>query len=377
MEGFPCHRPVKLSVIVPCYNEERTLEACIDRVLDISDKSLSLEIIIIDDRSTDSSPDIAAALAEKHPGIKLITHDQNRGKGAAIRSGIEKASGDFVAVQDADLEYDPQDLKRLLVPLIKNDADVVIGSRFISTDAHRVLYFWHYLGNRLLTLLSNMFTDLNLTDMESCYKLFRRDVIQRIEIKENRFGFEPEIVAKVAHMRLRIYEMGISYRGRTYAEGKKIDAGDGLRALYCIFRYNAHRAPLPVQLMLYLGIGGIAAVVNLVCFSTLTLAEVKMGAAIVFSFIIAAVVNYFLCIAVLFRRRARWNSIAEIVIYLLVVLSVGALDYTITTYLIALNLWPVPAKAVAAALVFIFNFLGRRFLVFPEPGSGDWKAQNP
>jgi glycosyltransferase involved in cell wall biosynthesis len=178
-----------------------------------------------------------------------LHHDYNRGKGAALRTGFQHATGNFVAVQDADLEYDPQDLKRLLGPLRDGVADAVFGSRFLSHGAHRVLYFWHYLGNALLTFLSNMLTDLNLTDMETCYKVFRRDVIQSITIEEDRFGVEPELVAKVAQQRLRIYEMGISYYGRTYEEGKKIGIKDGFRALYCIFHYNAHRAPLPIQFL--------------------------------------------------------------------------------------------------------------------------------
>ena len=215
---------VTLSLVIPCYNEEKTLESCIEKVLEIQDEDLQLELIIVDDCSKDASRKVAAGLAERIPGLVLKHHDVNQGKGAALRTGIRHASGHFVAIQDADLEYDPMDLKRLLVPLRNGEADVVLGSRFLSHGYHRVLYFWHSLGNRFLTLLSNMLTDLNLTDMETCYKVFRREVIQGIDIEENRFGFEPEVVAKIAALRLRIYEMGISYRGRTYAEGKKIGA---------------------------------------------------------------------------------------------------------------------------------------------------------
>ena len=188
-----------------------------------------MEIIIVDDGSTDKSLVIAQELARQHPNVTVISWEINQGKGAALRAGYLAAAGDFVAVQDADLEYDPGDLRKLLDPLMAGNADVVLGSRFTSVGAHRVLNFWHYLGNRLLTFISNMFTDPNLTDMETCYKVFTLEVIKNIKIEENRFGFEPEIVAKIAHQRLRIYEMGISYSGRTYEEGKKIGFKDGLR----------------------------------------------------------------------------------------------------------------------------------------------------
>jgi glycosyltransferase involved in cell wall biosynthesis len=230
-----------LGVVIPCFNERGTLRRCVERIISLEDSQLSFEIIIVDDCSTDGSNSIALGLAERYPGrVTVLRHQKNQGKGAALRTGFTKATGDFVCVQDADLEYDPSDLKRLLRPLLAGKADVVLGSRFLSSGEHRVLYFWHCLGNRFLTFLSNMFTDLNLTDMETGYKVFRRDVLQKITIQEDRFGFEPEIVAKIAHMRLRIYEIGISYYGRTYEEGKKIGVKDGLRAIYCIMRYNLH-----------------------------------------------------------------------------------------------------------------------------------------
>lgn len=229
---------IKLSVVVPCYNEERTLEKCVKRVLQVSSEFLQLEIIIVDDCSTDGSHSIACKLADVDPRITIIHHDKNQGKGAALQSGFKKATGDFVAIQDADLEYNPNDILMLLEPLINNEADVVYGSRFLPHGPHRVLYFWHSLGNRFLTLISNMFTNLNLTDMEVCYKIFRREVLQNINLEEKRFGFEPEITAKVARMESRIYEVGISYYGRTYKEGKKIVWKDGIRALWCILKYN-------------------------------------------------------------------------------------------------------------------------------------------
>jgi glycosyltransferase involved in cell wall biosynthesis len=229
---------IKLSVVIPCYNEERTLEKCIKRVLKISNEFLDLEIIIVDDCSTDGSLSIARDFEKKDQRITVMQHDKNKGKGAALQTGFKIATGDFIVIQDADLEYDPNDILRLLVPLVSNEADVVFGSRFLPHGPHRVLYFWHSLGNRFLTLISNMFTNLNLTDMEVCYKIFRREILQNINLKEKRFGFEPEITAKVARTGCRIYEVGISYYGRTYEEGKKIGWKDGIRAFWCILKYN-------------------------------------------------------------------------------------------------------------------------------------------
>ncbi len=366
---------VKLSIVIPCYNEERTLAKCVEIVADIADDKLSLEIIIVDDSSTDNSYSIAQELSSKYSEIKLVKHEKNKGKGAALRSGFQKATGDFVAVQDADLEYKPEELRKLLIPLVNGEADVVLGSRFLSPGAHRVLYFWHSVGNKFLTLLSNMFTDLNLTDMETCYKVFRRDVIQSVNIEENRFGFEPEIVAKLSQMRLRIYEMGISYFGRTYEEGKKIGAKDGFRALYCIFHYNAHKAPLPIQFLFYLFIGGTAALVNLLVFLGLYSSGIVVDFAAPIAFSVAAAANYFLSILILFRHKARWNSFIEILIYIFVVCSVGSFDLYVTKYLLEINFTPEYSKLFATGLGFILNFLGRKYLVFPEKSSGPWTPQ--
>ena len=366
---------MKLSIVVPCYNEAGTLAACIERVLAIADESLSIEVIIVDDCSTDDSLAIARELEKTREPVVVAAHEKNQGKGAALRTGFKRATGDFVAVQDADLEYDPRDLKNILTPLIKGDADVVLGSRFLSPGTHRVLYFWHYLANRFLTVLSNMFTDLNLTDMECCYKVFRREIIQSIEIKEDRFGFEPEIVAKVAHLRLRVYETGVSYYGRTYAEGKKIGFRDGLRALYCICHYNGHKAPWPVQFLLYVFIGGFSALVNLVAFVGLYRSGLEVVVAAPAAYLFAAVVNYGLCIVLLFRHRARWNSTAELMIFMAMVFLVGLLDLGMTRSMLDLGASPAVSKLLATGAGLAFNFLGRRFVVFPEPPSGDWQPQ--
>jgi glycosyltransferase involved in cell wall biosynthesis len=222
-----------LSVVVPCYDEQGTVLALLDRVLE---SPWVAEVVVVDDGSTDGTRELLAKVDD--PIVRVVLHDVNRGKGAALRTGIAHATADYVVIQDADLEYDPSEYGELLGPLEQELADVVFGSRFLGGRPHRVLYFWHSLGNRLLTLMSNMFTDLNLTDMETCYKAFRRDVIQSIDIEEDRFGFEPEVTAKLAKARWRIYEVGISYAGRTYAEGKKIGWRDGVRALVCIVRYS-------------------------------------------------------------------------------------------------------------------------------------------
>ena len=230
---------LSISVIIPCYNEKDTVVQIVEAVKK-SGGQID-EIVIVDDCSTDGTRDILENIAAKGPICTVLYHDKNQGKGGALATGFKAATGDIIIIQDADLEYDPAEYPRLLKPILDGKADVVFGSRFAGGDAHRVVYFWHMMGNRFLTLTSNMFTNLNLTDMETCYKVFRREILSKIEIEEKRFGFEPEITAKIAKQHCRIYEVGISYSGRTYEEGKKIGWKDGFRALYAIVKYNCFR----------------------------------------------------------------------------------------------------------------------------------------
>jgi len=230
--------PFLLSVVMPCFNERDTIEGIVDAVF--SQSVRPVELVIVDDGSTDGTREKLSSLGSRD-GIRVLLHDRNQGKGAALRTGLASVRGTVVLIQDADLEYDPREYQRLIEPIVTGKAAVVYGSRFMGGGPHRVVYFWHMVGNRVLTLLSNMMTNINLTDMETCYKVFRRDVVDQVVIEEDRFGFEPEITAKVARLGVPIYEVGISYYGRTYSDGKKIGWRDGVRAIYAIMKYNLIR----------------------------------------------------------------------------------------------------------------------------------------
>ena len=227
-----------LSIVIPVYNERKTILQVLSQVVEAPCSGFKKEIIIVDDHSTDGTREILKEIKDGQDGVRVLFHERNRGKGGALRTGIAHTTGDIVLIQDADLEYNPSEYPKLLAPILEGKADVVYGSRFAGGESKRVLYYWHSVGNKFLTTLSNMFTNINLTDMETCYKVFRGEIIRKIRIEEDRFGFEPEVTSKVARMGCRIYEVGISYSGRTYAEGKKINWKDGVRAIWCILKYR-------------------------------------------------------------------------------------------------------------------------------------------
>ncbi len=346
----------RLSLVIPCYNEERTLR----------ERNIDLELVIVDDCSTDNSLAVAHGLKAEFPGITVVGHEVNKGKGAALRTGFLHASGDYVGIQDADQEYNPLDYLKLLVPLVEGNADVVYGSRYLRRQTRRVLSFWHTWMNRTLTFISNMFTGLDISDMETCYKLFSRAAIAEIAplLKEERFGFEPEVTALVAQKQFRVYECSIHYEPRGYEEGKKIGWRDGIHALYCILHYSAHCAPLPMQILIYFCIGLVCALTNISVFSTLIGVGFGAAAAIWIAFLLAAALNYLLCIMVLFRHKARWSGSREVGIYVACVLLMGCVDYALTSGFIFCGISPYWSKVWSTLLGFVGNFLLRKFCVF-------------
>lgn len=362
-----------LSLIIPVYNEEASLKEIVEHTLALEKSDyfkknkIELELVIVDDCSTDKSLEVARSLENKK--IKIYNHIENRGKGAALKTGFLNAAGDFIGIQDADMEYDPMDYIKLIQPLIEDKADICYGSRYLQRDTRRVLSFWHTFMNKGLTTLTNMYTNLDITDMETCYKLFKKEVISEIapKLKENRFGFEPEITILASHAKYRFYETAIHYNPRTYDEGKKIKAKDGFRAIYCILHYGAYKASLPMQFILYTIIGGISAIVNI--FAFLALINILGGPlSLTFSvwiaFIISALVNYILCIIFLFRHKARWNSFGEILTYIITLFVMGQLDYMVTLGLLAVGLSGFWAKSFSSLVGLIGNFLFRKYFVF-------------
>ncbi|MDR1871923.1 MAG: bifunctional glycosyltransferase family 2/GtrA family protein [Deltaproteobacteria bacterium] len=355
-----------LSLIIPCYNEENTLEQCIQRIMELKNHNINLELIIVDDCSKDNSLNIAYNLEKRYPEVKVLKHEVNMGKGAALRTGFLSATGDYVGVQDADVEYNPIDYLKLLEPLKNGVADVVYGSRYLQPETRRILYFWHTCMNKFLTFFSNMFTDLGITDMETCYKLFKKDVIQKLapQFKENRFGFEPEITALISENKCRVYECAISYNPRSYEEGKKIGWLDGLRAIYCILHYGAYRAPLPMHILLYFIINSLSALTNIITFSVL-INYCEFLYTIIIALALAALCNYLLCIILIFKHLSRWwKGYIELLVYIACVAVVCLLDILFTSFFINCGVNNIIAKSISIGLCFCFNYLFRRFIVF-------------
>lgn len=360
-----------LTLIIPCYNETTTIRQCVERCLALKDHDIDLELLIVDDCSRDDSVRIIQELQKEHPEISLYRHTRNMGKGAALRTGFLEASREYVGIQDADMEYNPLDYLALIKPLAEGRADVVYGSRYLKKSPRRVLRFWHSFMNRGLTVFSNLFTDMDLTDMETCYKLFRRETIRELapRLRENRFGFEPEITCLVSRSGKRLCECAIDYFPRGYEEGKKIGWKDGVAALYCILHYGAPFAPAPLQFLIYFFIGAVCAIANIATFALFMGLGLAMVPAIVIAFILAALLNYLLCLAILFRHKSRWSGCRELLCYGAVVVVMCVADVALTLGFNGLGCPPVVSKTLATVIGFIGNFLLRKFAVFATPKS--------
>jgi glycosyltransferase involved in cell wall biosynthesis len=364
---------MKISIVIPVFNEEKTVAAVVERVskAPLGAAGIAREIVVVDDCSTDATPSVLKTVAG--PEIRVVRQEVNRGKGAALRTGFASCTGDIIIVQDADLEYNPDEYPALLAPIIEGDADVVYGSRFVGASRHRVLYFWHSLGNISLTMLSNMFTDLTLTDMETCYKVMKREIAQRIVLQENRFGFEPEITAKLADLarneNVRIYEVGISYRGRTYTEGKKIGLKDAFRALYCIVKYNT--SPLAnfvkyaldgvlVAFLQFVTLIGLVEACGLVSLSGLNIAHaVSIEVSIIAGFLVHSIVTW--------RQHlsGRGAVIRKFLLFHLFNCVPFAVRVVVFFVLVQQAHYLVSALA-SAAVALAFNFWGYNYLIFAK-----------
>ena len=365
----------KLSLIIPCYNEEKTLRSIVEQVLCLREQGVDLELVIVDDCSKDGSLDLAKTLSREYSGIKVLHHEVNRGKGAALRTGFLEASGDYVGIQDADMEYEPSDYLTLLKVIREEQADVVYGSRYLRRETGgRILYFWHSAMNRFLTLCSNLFTDLNLTDMETCYKLFRRDVIQKIapHLQENRFGFEPEITALAAQERCKVCECAIHYYPRSYEEGKKITWKDGVRALICIVKYAD--APLPTRLLFFALCGIFCLLVNTLLFPILCSRSVPLQSAIWISYGAGALADWILSLIFVYRDRHTegWKKQKVTIIYLLVLAGLGVADHFITQGLLSClrgTSWVLPKLVSSLVVLFCKHPLKSLFTGTFLPGN--------
>lgn len=353
----------KLSVIIPCYNQEKTLETCVKKLIAALDGFIQVEIIIVDDGSTDQSVKIAKKLRITYPFINLEQHNNHQGKGVVLRSGFQKATGDFLTIQDADLAYDPQDLRKLILPLTEERADIVFGSRFLPMPERRVIYFWPTISSKLLTFMSNLFSNLTLTDFETSCKVFRREIIQNICLKENGSSIDAEIIAKIAHQNYRIYEIGITYEMRTKSEDKKSRWQERLRTVYAILHYNVPHLPLPLQIIMYLFIGGISAIFNILLFAILLHYGLSIFFATLNALLASTIFNYVLCINFLFEHEARWKSQHEFTAYLILSIIMGAVDLALTNTL-SLFYNPIIAKIMSICCIFVFNFMGRKLIIF-------------